>query len=339
MTILLLAFSFILIRPASSQIGLAILTDDITFHIPEATIPSHVSLLESGLITSKIILKNFKPVRFGIASLAGPLDYKGLVTIIPISADQSFMSISADSEFSLQDISIGTGANASLSFQNRTLRFISDGNAKRDPFVRLSIPSRIYLEIEKCTLQTETNAVIPVAANGPTTLLVSLRKISCSPRIYGEGPHLDMYATMDPTEMNAGIRFLNHQDIDSVSFSGMNGNQHVIRSVQLIRESPHDSSKFLDSGGDLRIGGNSMKLHAFELSLKSSEFFLAAVGKFSSLIVQQDGVPEEFVPTLLSRLTSNQLTGLIVTWLGWVVSIFIPFISKFKAQPGKGIDP
>ncbi|MGH7453466.1 MAG: hypothetical protein ACRENG_19105, partial [bacterium] len=110
--------------------------------------------------------------------------------------------------------------------------------------------------------------------------------------------------------------------------------QSTIDSIWVSRNFPLDSVSFKSRDpGDLELAAEPNRFVLYDLSETAGGFKARAQGRLRSLTVGRGELKSELVPKYLSLVTQNPTVSLLITWVGWVVTVLIPLILKFKTKP------
>ena len=298
-----------------------------------------VRLLESTIWPTHLSIKKFQPVIVHIDSIYGSNKIRQFVnplTISPDPLDGEITFISSPAKIALRKICSSVGSRFDIHFekQNLTCEIIS----KTDPtFLTISLQDQISLSINSCTIVDGAGKDVTFMFND--TVCVKLHKLYRSLNILGANGNLTFFIKNITRITEKPIQFLLKQPIKELDFSKQNyksiqGNkQSTIDSISIIRNFPLESKKFISrERGDIEIEPVPNRVMLFNLSLNKNGLRALAGSKFTSLVINRGAIPTQLVPGLLAVITHHPSTILVITWLGWILSIFIPLFSKIKKK-------
>ena len=196
----------------------------------------------------------------------------------------------------------------------------------------LSLGESLYISLQACKVNDANSRDLSRLFSGPVQ--VRLHELSRSLSIVGQDDVLAASIAMSNT-VEDSIQLMFKQSISAVDFSKTavfpdNAlRQSTLHRLAVQRNFPLESLEFKSRGaGDLEVHTDPDDFVLYDLSVTGTGLQARLGAKLSSLRVSQGAITTELVPGLLSFITKNTTTSIVITWLGWILTIFIPLFTK-----------
>ena len=236
---------------------------------------------------------------------------------------------------SLQNLN--TSGSGSITFSQDDQNLSIDINNSFDPpFQTISLPEEVNISLHECRITDREGS--DFTALFSDYLRLNLHKLSLSVTVYGVDGDLGIFVHTQVQKQDEELRFLFEQPITALDFSKYsytnNKKQSTIDSLFVIRNFPLEKNiRFVSrSEGDLQITSDPNTFTIYNFTNTKNGFYMRAGERLSRLTIREGPITTELVPGFLVVATEHPTTILIITWLGWVMSIFIPLYSKFKSK-------
>ena len=257
------------------------------------------------------------------------------LTITPIHKDSKVIFFASSNNVSIQNLkAIGRGSiTFSKNDQNLSIEI---NNSFDPPFQTISFPDEVSISLQECKITDREGSDFTAFFND--SLRLNLHKLSLSLTVYGADGDLGIFVNTPVRKQDEELQFLYKQPINALDFSKYsytnNKKQSTIDSLFVIRNFPLEKNiTFVSrSQGDLQITPDPNSFTIYDFTYTENGLYIRAGKSLSRLTILEGPIKTELVPGLLAIATEHPTTILIITWLGWVMSIFFPLYSKFKSK-------
>ena len=341
-TLIAIGITFVVlsILPKSTVVELDVFARRVSFVLsPDADDLEVVPLLYSSVWTNSINIEKFQPIKLTVDSLYTTNQEIAVKNPIVISAKPHGSRItfsSSSPNISNQKIFASVGSNITLGL-NEYILAIDVQHSNIPPSQTISFPDLIEISVQNCN-------VTDGSGNNLTQLFESsvkarLHKISRSVTVLGEGGELAIRSKEAPEDSLREVQFLLKRPVTKLNFTEYSYQNHppekmsTIDSLFVKLNYPLQSNHFKTRGpDDLGFQAEPNSFTLFELSKKNDLLRILAGERLKSLKVYQGAITQELVPGFLSYITHHPTMVMAITWLGWILTIFIPLVSKLKSK-------
>jgi len=343
-TLLVAAITFVILAvfPKSTVMEIDVFAQGLSFSLPAENGEEYVSLLYSGLWTESLSLENFQPVKWNVASLATANTkppFASPITFTPEPLNGRITFLSEAAHISLQELVCADSSRMSLQHRDRNLH-LTIQQSPEAPYARLSFEEEVDVLVQACRVMDVSGRDLSQLFND--TVRVKLHDIYRSLRVQGQNGKLKINARR---ETNADtVQFLVQQPVFDLDFTKQlfQGTrtipQPTIDSIAVSRNFP--LTNFVQKspmGSNIELTPEPNRFLIYDLLAIAHGFKVRAQGRFTSMTIGRGDLQEDLVPGYLSFITEHQTASLMMTWLGWVLTVLIPLILKFKTK-SKGED-
>ena len=168
---------------------------------------------------------------------------------------------------------------------------------------------------------------------------VKLPDISRYIKVQGSKNNLISIITKPEFETDEVTQFVIEEIVCDVEFTkDIHQNYKVIKqstidSIFITRNFPLDNLAFRSKGiGDLQIEAELNRFIIYDLSRIENSLRVSAQGRLKSLKVGQGALMSVMVPGYLAFITQHPVISLLITFLGWFLTISSPIIFKFVTK-------
>lgn len=299
-------------------------------------------LLYSGIWTNSISVENFQPISLNLEPefmKSQKYTFQNPITITP-NPMNGRVTFRSSVPISLQEASSDSGSI--VSFQLNDEEFIFEiQKSKSDPSQVLSLGEQADIVVQECTvmddlkhdLTRQFNLVIPV----------KLQDISRSVHIQGQNGNLLTIIEDTTVTSKEPSQFILEEKVENLKFTkAIYQNfkaieQSTIDSVVITRNFPLDDIAFKSKGtGDLQIEAAPNRFLIYKLCRVGDLLQVNAQGRLKNFKVGQGALMSEMVPGYLAFITHHPTTSLLITVVGWLITILGPVILKSRNDQNKG---
>lgn len=324
--------------PRSTAVELEALTRRLSFSLPEANDTAALSLLYSSLWTDTLSVEEFRQIDLNIVSVENeklPRGFKNPVTFSPISKNARITFHSNKPDISVQELFCSSGSR--ITFQRDDHGLAIEIQDSRSPsHATLSLGALLSISAQACQVSDANSQDLDQLFSSPVQ--ARLHELSRSLSIVGRDEGLAVGLAMNNATGDS-IQMLFKQLVSSVDFfKKLVSPDNTIRQSTLDRlvvqrNFPLESLEFKSRGaGDLEVRSDPDDFMMYDLSLAGAGLRARLGANLSSLKVSQGAITTELVPGFLSFITKNPTTSIIITWLGWILTIFIPLFTKLFSK-------
>jgi hypothetical protein len=335
LTVFFAAITFLILAvlPKSTVLEANVFAKKLSFSLPAENGEEKVALLHSGLLTNAVSIEKCQPIELTLLALASR-SVANPVTITPNPAGGKISFVSSSNNISLQEVMAAAGSYVRLQHHGESF-MLAIQQSPATLYLTLSFDEEVGILLEACSVADGAGRdLTPLFGD---TVRAKIHDVARSPRVKGRRGEIEISMKRKTGE---AAQFLLEQPVENVDFfkNVFQGNkvipQSAIDSIFVSRNFPLDSAGFKSrDAGDLELAAEPNRFTIYDLSETASGFKTRAQGRFRSLKVGRGELRSELVPKYLSLITQNPTVSLLVTWLGWVVTVLIPLILKFKTKP------
>jgi len=341
-TLLVAAVTFVILAvlPKSAVMEINVFAQGLSFSLPAASGEENVSLLYSGLWTESLSLEKFMPIKLNVASLATANTkppFASPITFTPEPLNGRITFLSEAEHISLQELICADSSQVSLQHRDGNLH-LTIQQSPETPYARLSFEEEVGVLVQACGVVDASGRDLGQLFND--TVRVQLHDIYRSLRVQGQNGALKINARR---ETNADtVQFLVQQPVVDLDFTKQlfQGTrtipQPTIDSIVVSRNFP--LTNFISASptaGELELTPKPNRFLINDLLAIAHGFEVRAQGRFTSMTIGRGNLKEDLVPGYLSFITENQTASLLMTWLGWVVTVVVPLVFQFRSKNKK----
>ncbi|HEX9653919.1 MAG TPA: hypothetical protein VGA99_09415 [bacterium] len=333
-------FAILTVVPKSTVVELDVHAQRVSFFLPEAADTGALSLLYSSLWTDMLNIEKFDSISLHITSFENgkqPRRFENPLSISPISQNARLTLRSNNRDISVQELFCSPGSQVTFQKNGEELYFeIRSGQGP--PYETLSLGHSVTISVRACRVTDARGRNLHELFSAPQR--VGLHELSRSLSIIGQDKGLSNSIAKSAGDEES-VQLLFRQSISSVDFSrtlisqANSIQQSTLDRLSVQRNFPLDSLEFTARNvGDLEIRPEPNQFIMYDLSATSTQLRTRLGAKLTSLKVSQGAITTELVPGFLSFMTKNPTTAIVITWLGWILTIFIPLFTKlFSRKP------
>lgn len=339
----LIAFIILSVIPKSTVIGIDVYARHVSCSLLAESSGAEVPLLYSGIWTHSISVENFQPISLNLdAEFMKSQNYtfQNPITITPNSINGRVTFRSSAPNLSLQDVLSDSGSIVSMQLNDEEF-IIEIQKSKSDPSQVLSLGEQVDITVQQCYVTDDLKHDLTRQFN--LAIPVRLQDISRSVQIQGQNGNL--LSIIEDTSMTSKepTQFIREEMVENLKFTkAIYQNfraieQSTVDSLVVTRNFPLDNMTFKSKGtGDLQIEAAPNRFLIYELSRVGNSLRVNAQGRLKSLKVGQGALMSEMVPGYLAFITHHPTTSILITILGWLITIFGPIILKSGNDKNKG---
>ncbi|MCI0694708.1 CHAT domain-containing protein [candidate division KSB1 bacterium] len=339
-TLLFAAVTFLILAvlPKSTLLDVTVFAKDAGFALPAAESEEKVALLHSGLLTGAISIAKFKPLKLTLLSLhskSGSQVFKNPVTITPDPFNSKMAFLSPVADISLQEVVAAAGGQVNLQHHGDGFN-LTIQHSPETLYLTLSLEEARLL-LQACTVTDGAGRDLTPFFND--TVRVKLHEIARAPRVKGQNGELEISVKKSTMRTKERAQFLLEQPVENLDFSKnvFQGTivllQSTIDSIWVSRNFPLDSVSFkARDPGDLELAAEPNRFVIYDLAETANGFKVRAQGRLHSMTVGRGDLWHELVPKYLALITQNRTLSVFITWMGWLMTVLIPFILKLKSK-------
>ncbi len=287
-----------------------------------------ISLLSSGLWTSKLSVTRFQALS---------LQLENTLVITPLSEEGKISFIASSPELSIQEFYAAQGSHVELQRSAEELS-INVQRSSEAPYFTLSLPEEAILVLENCAVTDAAGRDLAQAFND--SMRVKLPIFSRALSINGTNGELHMRIGKDSTTLQEQTQFVHEQLVENLDFAkttyrgGQMERQSTVDSLFVTRSFPLENRAFSSrDAGDLEIVPEPNRFALYDLIETPTSFKVRAQARLQSLLVGRGLTKEELVPGYLAFITQNPTMSLLLTCLGWLLTtIILPILLSFKRK-------
>ncbi len=326
--------------PKSTMIELEVFAGRVSFSLPpEIGNGEEIPLLYSALWASTISLKNFQPIELRLDSLetmAAGAAFKNPLTISPEPEQGRATFRSATSALSLQDAVCDSGSKISFEREGENL-YLEVKESSQAPYQTLSFGAHVEVSTQACKVVDGAQRDLTPLFSRPVK--IKLHELSRALRVAGENGELQMSLKESPAAGQEGARFIPRQLVQALDFSkDVYHHSEVISastidSISVKGNFPLPSAAFASRAfGDLEVAPEPNRFMVYDLSESGKGLKVRAQGRLRSLQIGHGALRSELVPKYLAVITENPKTSVMITSIGWIMTVLVPLILQFKSR-------
>ena len=326
-----------------TAIEASIFASRVGFTVPvQASGEQNISLLYSTLATQNLAIENFSAVQLMTHSAAGTnRAFNNTIRIVPDSETGRIVLRSPASDILILNAFCGPGSRVVLHrLHNRLDMKISD--SAHEPILKLSLPAPIEISLQACkVLDSDGRDLTHVFQQAVS---VELHDLSKSLAIAGRNGALTARVDRAGYTMEHKAEFVLGMRVESLDFSRPSFTEQkvlkisTIDSLYITREEPLGNKALkAQNPGDLALLAEPNAFKIFQLFEMTGMLYLNAQGRFKSFTAGKGAIVWQGVPKMVNYLAENQTLSLLVAWLGWLLTVPLPFVLKnfFNRQKAK----
>lgn len=322
------------IIPRSTAVELEATTGRLSFSLPEGNDAAGHSLLYSSLWTDTLSIAEFQQIELNVISFENENPrraFKNPLRFSPASRNARIVFHSNKPDISVQELFCSSGSRLTFQKSDKVLS-LEIQDSSRPAYATLSFGELLSLSLQACHILDANGENLDQYFNRP--IQVRLHELSRSLSVVGREEGLSLDLAMNHAAADS-LQMLFRQTISSVDFfktiilPGNTVRQSTIDHLVVQRNFPLESQEFKSrSAGDLEVRSEPDDFILYDLFLTGAGLRARLGANLSSLKVSQGAISAELVPGFLSFITKNPTTSIIITWLGWILTIFIPLFTK-----------
>jgi hypothetical protein len=333
----LIAFIILSVIPKSTVIGIDVYAKRVSFSLLAESSGEEVPLLYSGIWTNSISVENFQTISLNLdAEFMKSQNYTlhNPITIMPNSINGRVTFQSSAPDMSLQEVISDSGSIVSLQLNDENIVFEIQ-KSTTNPFELLSLGEYVTIFAQECTVTDELKHDLTQQFFIATP--AKLQDISRSIHIQGQNGAL-VTIIDDTTEASEEpMQFILEELVENLKFTkAIHQNfrtieQSTIDSVVITRNFPLNDMTFKSKGtGDLQIETAPNRFLIYDFSRIDNSLRVKARGRLKNFKVGQGSLMREMVPGYLAFITHHPTTSLLITVVGWLITILGPIILKSR---------
>jgi hypothetical protein len=333
--------TLVILKRIGTNIEIDVFAQKVSFSLPpEINAGEEVPVLYSALWTSLISIEDFQPIELTIDSLFVLNKNQGFNNSLKISPDPSengrVTFCSPLSALSIQEVISDSGSTISLQRDGESLYFEIE-KSSQNPSQRLSFGEYVQLSVEGCTVIDGAGRNLNDIFSNSVRL--KLHRVSRSLIIRGDNGQIYTTIARDQSGSSDRAQFIMEQRIQNLDFTkevyqpAKIFKRSTIDSIFVKRNFPLDSLSFKSHDpGDLELAPEPNQFIIYNLSEFENALRVRAQGRFTSMKIGQGVMRRELVPTYFSLIAKHPTTSLVITWLGWVLTVLVPLIMNVMAK-------
>ena len=227
----------------------------------------------------------------------------------------------------------GSGSTVSVERDEDNLHFEIQGSAQ-PPYQSLSFGEYVSVAVQECSVIDGEQRDLSQLFSAPTKL--KLHNVSRALAIAGAGGELHSTVKRAPLDADGQAQFILEQLAENVDFTTARyrrtgtSKRSSVDSIHVRGKFPIENRSFVSRApGDLEVTPEPNRFVIYDLSESGNGLRLRAQGKLNSLKVGQEEVYEELVPGYITLITKHPTVTLLITWLGWLVTVLVPFVVNY----------
>lgn len=331
----LLTFIILSVVPKSSAIDMTVFAKKISFDLPpEKPRGEEVSLLHSGIWSKSFSIEHFQPFVLSFDRVLAPIKNTPIQNSLifspkPLNSRVTFTSRTPD--ISLLDVICDSASKISIE-QDEEVLALKVNESSSAPYQQLSFGEYLTIAIQECSVRDGANTDFTGLFTDPVTL--QLDDFDRSLNLFGENGNLYMTLEMSESE-NEPTQFVLQEPVYNLEFNKIidlerNIRQSTLDSIFIKRSFPFDDiTRRSKKPGDLEIKAEPNRFLIFDLVKDKNSLVVTAQGKPKSLRIGRGELMAETVPGSLSFITQNPTTSVLITWIGWLLTILAPPMFDF----------
>jgi len=341
MTLLFGAITFlILLAQKSTVMELEVFAGRINFALPPTVQRGEeVRLLQSALWANAVTVQNSQPLQLRLDSLdllAAGAGFKNPLRIIPEPGEGKITFRAINHEFSLQEAVCDSGSQ--IGFERRGDRLnIEVKKSCAPPYQKFSFDSRLEIFAQSCRVVDGAQRDLTSRFGGPVR--VKLHDMSRALTIAGVNGALQTSlikpapAAAEPTQFVAQRHVRNLAFAQTIYQNGEFTDVSTVDSLAVKSSFPLTSAAFSsrrDGRPDLVPEPNHFLI--YELIETEAGLQVRAQGRLRSLKIVRGLEKRELVPKYVNAITENPTTSVLITWMGWIITVAVPLVLHFKTR-------
>ncbi len=335
-----MTFAVLSAVPKSTMIELEVFARRISFSLPpEIGSGEEIPLLYSALWASAVSLKNFQPIELWLDSLetmAAGAAFKNPLTISPDPGQGRVTFRSATSVLSLQNAVCDSGSEISFEREGENL-YLEVKESSQAPYQTLSFGTHVEVSVQACKMVDGAQRDLTPLFSRPVKM--KLHDLSRALPVAGENGELQTSLKESSAAGEEGARFIPRQLVQALAFSkdvyhhGEVINASTIDSISVKGNFPLPSAAFASHAfGDLEVAPEPNRFMIYDLSESGNGLKVRAQGRLRSLQIGRGALRSELVPKYLAVITENPRTSVVITAMGWIMTVLVPLILQFKSR-------
>jgi hypothetical protein len=335
-----ITFAVLSAVPKSTMIELEVFARRVSFSLPpEIGNGEEIPLLYSALWASAISLKNFQPIELRLDSLetmAAGAAFNNPLTISAEPGEGRMTFLSTVSAFSLQDAVCDSGSKISFVREGKSL-YLEVKTSSQAPRQTLSFGAHVEVSVQACKVVDGAQRELTPMFSRPVKM--KLHDLSRALTVAGENGELQTSIKEAPAEGEDGALFIPRQLVQALAFSknvyhyGEMIGVSTIDSISVKRNFPLPSAAFASRDfGDLEVAPEPNRFMIYDLSESGEGLKVRAQGRLRSLQIGRGALRSELVPKYFAVITENPMTSVMITSLGWIMTVIVPLILQFKSR-------
>jgi hypothetical protein len=335
-----IAFAVLSAVPKSTILELEVFARRISFSLPPETGNGEgVPLLYSALWANAISFKNFQPLELRLDSLenmAAGAAFKNPLTISADPEQGKVTFLSTTSAFSLQDVICDSGSKISFTRDGESL-YLEVKESSQAPRQTLSFGARVEVSIQACKVIDGAQRELTPIFSRPVKM--KLHDLSRALTVAGKNGELQTSIKEAPADGEDGALFIPRQLVQALAFSknvyhhGEIISASTIDSISVKRNFPLPSAAFASRElGNLEVTAEPNRFMIYDLSESGEGLRVRAQGRLRSLQIGRGALRSELVPKYLAVITENPAISVMITSIGWIMTVIVPLILQFKSR-------
>ncbi len=338
----LLTFIILSAVPKSSLIEMTVFAKKISFDLPlEKSRGEEVSLLHSGIWSKSFSIEHFQPFELSFDGLVVPIKntpLKNSLTFLPNPLNSRVTFLSDVPDISLLDVLCDSASKISIEQDEKTLA-LNVNESSAAPYQQLSFGEYVTIAIQECSVRDSANTDFTGLFTDPVTL--QLDDFDRSLNLFGNRGTLYTILEINESE-NEPTQFVLQEPVHNLEFDKIidlerDIRQSTIDSIFIKRSFPFDDIiRRSERPGDLEIKSEPNRFLILDLVKDNNSLVVTAQGKPKSLRIGRGELMAETVPGSLSFITQHPNTSVLITWIGWLLTILAPpMFDSFKKRREK----
>lgn len=341
LTLLFGALTFVILSARKSTLmALEVFAGRISFELPPA-VPrgEEVPLLQSALWANAAVVQNSQPVQLRLDSLdllGAGAGFKNPLRIIPEPGEGKITFRAIDTELSLQEAVCDSGSQ--IGFERRGDRLnIEVKKSCAPPYQKFSFDARLEISVQDCRVVDAAGRDLTSRFGWPVR--VKLHDMSRALTIAGVNGALQSSLIKSLPAGAEQMQFVVQRHVRNLAFA-----QTVYQNGEFTEVSTVDSlavksgfpvtdaafSSRRDGKPDIVPEPNHFLID--ELLETAAGLQVRAQGRLRSLKIVRGLERRELVPKYLNAITENPTTSVLITWMGWIITVVVPLVLHFKTR-------